>query len=85
MAVNGEWWQMLKGCYERLRTWLAITAPQLEPKATVLVCGVRPVPGAATFVSSDFLRQIIRKTIDIPLEWSARRARSARLNSNCGF
>ena len=27
----------------------------------------------------------IRKTIDIPLEWSARRARSARLNSNCGF
>jgi len=50
-----------------------------------LVCGVRPVPGAATFVSSDFLRQIIRKTIDIPLEWSARRARSARLNSNCGF
>ena len=71
MSSCGRGWRQLR------RSW--------NPKATVLVCGVRPVPGAATFVSSDFLRQIIRKTIDIPLEWSARRARSALLNSNCGF
>ena len=30
LAVKADWWDVLKGCYERLRTWLAATAPQLE-------------------------------------------------------
>lgn len=30
LAVKAEWWKTLKACYERLRTWLASTAPQLE-------------------------------------------------------
>jgi hypothetical protein len=30
LAVKADWWRVLKGCYERLRTWLATTAPQLE-------------------------------------------------------
>ncbi len=30
LAVKAEWWAVLKACYERLRTWLAATAPQLE-------------------------------------------------------
>ncbi len=30
LAVKAEWWSVLKACYERLRTWLAATAPQLE-------------------------------------------------------
>lgn len=29
LAVKAEWWTVLKACYERLRTWLALTAPQL--------------------------------------------------------
>jgi hypothetical protein len=85
MAVNGEWWQMLKGCHEWLRTWLATTAPELQSQGDGLGLRGAPVPGAATLVPGGFLRQIARKTIDVPLEWLARRARSARLNSNCGF
>jgi hypothetical protein len=27
LAVKTDWWQVLKGCYERLRTWLVATAP----------------------------------------------------------
>ena len=30
LAVEAEWWHVLKGCYQRLRTWLMTTAPQLE-------------------------------------------------------
>jgi hypothetical protein len=30
LAVKAEWWAVWKACYERLRTWLATTAPQLE-------------------------------------------------------
>ena len=30
LAVKSEGWQTLKACYERLRTWLGLTAPQLE-------------------------------------------------------
>ena len=30
LAVMAEWWTTLKACYERLRTWLRSTAPQLE-------------------------------------------------------
>ena len=30
LAVKAAWWEVLKGCYERLRTWLSTTAPQLE-------------------------------------------------------
>ena len=30
LAVKAEWWTTLKACYERLRTWLGATAPQLE-------------------------------------------------------
>jgi hypothetical protein len=30
LAVKAEWWNVLKACYERLRTWLSTTAPQLE-------------------------------------------------------
>ena len=29
-AVKAEWWTTLKACYQRLRTWLGSTAPQLE-------------------------------------------------------
>ena len=36
LAVTAEWWQVLKGCYERLRTWLAATAPQLEAQGNFL-------------------------------------------------
>jgi Transposase DDE domain group 1 len=36
LAVTTEWWQVLKGCYERLRTWLAATAPQLESQGNFL-------------------------------------------------
>lgn len=36
LAVTAEWWQVLKGCYERLRTWLAATAPQLESQGNFL-------------------------------------------------
>lgn len=36
LAVKAEWWQVLKGCYERLRTWLATTAPQLEAQGNFL-------------------------------------------------
>ena len=35
-AVKAEWWQVLKGCYERLRTWLVATAPQLERQGNFL-------------------------------------------------
>lgn len=35
-AIKAEWWQVLKGCYERLRTWLAATAPQLESQGSFL-------------------------------------------------
>ena len=30
LAVKAEWWAVLKACYERLRTWMVATAPQLE-------------------------------------------------------
>ena len=30
LAVKAEGWTTLKTCHERLRTWLASTAPQLE-------------------------------------------------------
>jgi len=36
LAVTTDWWQVLKGCYERLRTWLAATAPQLEAQGSFL-------------------------------------------------
>ena len=36
LAVKAEWWQVLKACYERLRTWLATTAPQLEAQGDFL-------------------------------------------------
>jgi hypothetical protein len=36
LAVKAEWWTVLKACYERLRTWLAATAPQLEAAGEVL-------------------------------------------------
>lgn len=34
--VKAEWWAVLKGCYERLRTWLTTTAPQLEAAGGLL-------------------------------------------------
>ena len=36
LAVKAEWWETLKACYERLRTWLATTAPQLEAAGGLL-------------------------------------------------
>ena len=36
LAVKAEWWAVLKGCYERLRTWLESTAPQLEAQGDFL-------------------------------------------------
>lgn len=36
LAVKAEWWTVLKGCYERLRTWLSATAPQLEEQGNFL-------------------------------------------------
>ncbi len=36
LAVTAEGWQALKGCSERLRTWLAATAPQLEAQGNLL-------------------------------------------------
>ena len=36
LAVTTDWWQVLKGCYERLRTWLTATAPQLESQGNFL-------------------------------------------------
>lgn len=36
LAVKAEWWKVLKACYERLRTWLATTAPQLENQGDFL-------------------------------------------------
>jgi hypothetical protein len=36
LAVKAEWWATLKACYERLRTWLAATAPQLEAAGQTL-------------------------------------------------
>lgn len=36
LAVKAEWWEVLKACYERLRTWLAATAPQLEASGVLL-------------------------------------------------
>jgi len=36
LAVKADWWEVLKGCYERLRTWLAATAPQLESQGNFL-------------------------------------------------
>lgn len=36
LAVKAEWWVVLKACYERLRTWLAATAPQLEATGGML-------------------------------------------------
>jgi hypothetical protein len=36
LAVKASWWEVLKGCYERLRTWLAATAPQLEAAGGLL-------------------------------------------------
>jgi hypothetical protein len=36
LAVSKEWWQQLKGCYERLCQWLKATAPQLETQRQFL-------------------------------------------------
>jgi hypothetical protein len=36
LAVKADRWQVLKGCHERLRTWLAATAPQLESQGNFL-------------------------------------------------
>ena len=36
LAVKAEWWKELKACYERLRTWLVLTAPQLEATGQLL-------------------------------------------------
>jgi hypothetical protein len=36
LAVGKEWWQQLKGCYERLCLWLKATAPQLETQRQFL-------------------------------------------------
>jgi len=36
LAVKAEWWAVLKACYERRRTWLAATAPQLEAAGQIL-------------------------------------------------
>lgn len=36
LAVKAEWWKELKACYERLRTWLVATAPQLEATGQLL-------------------------------------------------
>ena len=36
LAVIAEWWNVLKACYERLRTWLTATAPQLEAAGELL-------------------------------------------------
>ncbi|MBP8261853.1 MAG: hypothetical protein KA118_19545, partial [Verrucomicrobia bacterium] len=36
LAVKAEWWTVLRACYERLRTWLAATAPQLEAAGQIL-------------------------------------------------
>ncbi len=36
LAVTAEWWHTLKACYERLRTWLVSTAPQLEATGQLL-------------------------------------------------
>jgi hypothetical protein len=36
LAVTAEWWQALKGCYQRLQSWLASTAPQLEAQGDFL-------------------------------------------------
>lgn len=36
LAVKAEWWSVLKACYERLRTWLSATAPQLEATGQIL-------------------------------------------------
>ena len=41
LAVKADWWQVLKSCYERLRTWLAATAPQLESQGNFLRLLVR--------------------------------------------
>jgi hypothetical protein len=36
LAVKAEWWETLKACSERLRTWLSATAPQLEAAGGLL-------------------------------------------------
>ena len=36
LAVKPDWWEVLKGCYQSLRTWLAATAPQLESQGNFL-------------------------------------------------
>ena len=35
-TVKPEWWIVLKGCYERLRTWLTTTTPQLATQGDFL-------------------------------------------------
>jgi hypothetical protein len=36
LAVKADWWKVLRGCYERRRTWLAATAPQVEAQGNFL-------------------------------------------------
>lgn len=36
LAVKAQWWEVLKACYQRLRTWLVATAPQLEAAGNTL-------------------------------------------------
>lgn len=36
LAVSASWWATLKDCYQRLNSWLASTAPQLEATGKML-------------------------------------------------
>jgi hypothetical protein len=36
LAVKADWWEVLKGCYQRLQSWLVTTAPQLESQGNFL-------------------------------------------------
>ena len=74
MAAKGEWRQVMKGGYEQLRTGLAKIEPQLESQGDGFGLRSAPIPGAATLIPGDFLRQIARKITDVPFEWLARRA-----------
>ncbi len=35
-TVKPEWWIVLKGCYERVRTWLTTTTPLLATQGDFL-------------------------------------------------
>lgn len=42
-VVKVEWWTVLKGCCERLRTWLVSATPQLEAAGETLRCLARQI------------------------------------------